>query len=277
MMRAWAALVLVFCALAGVAASAQSFPAFGPRPSADLVVPPFTDAELTTLVATLDRLVGADPSPDAWQQRGPDILWQFARRLQSGRLTSAQEAIVLAHLDRLASRHPTGDEVVRGARRMVTELMVGKKAPEIVGTDLEGRPLKLSDHRNKVVVLAFSAEWCGICKTQIPYERFLVEQYVGWPFALLGVQIGSSPAIAKQAQAAARLSFRAWWDAPAAGGSDGPIGNSWNVLGWPATYVIDGEGTIQFVDLRDEDLLKAVRQLLDAQATRDAANPSRRR
>ena len=151
--------------------------------------------------------------------------------------------------------------------------MVGKKAPEIVGTDLEGRPLKLSDHRNKVVVLAFSAEWCGICKTQIPYERFLVEQYAGWPFALLGVQTGSSPAIARQAQATGRLSFRAWWDAPAAGGSDGPIGSSWNVLGWPATYVIDGEGIIQFVDLRDEDLLKAVRQLLDAQATRRRSKP----
>jgi hypothetical protein len=42
------------------------------------------------------------------------------------------------------------------------------------------------------------------------------------------------------------------------------------VVGWPASYVIDGDGIIRFVDLRDEDLLKAVRQLTDAQLDREA-------
>jgi hypothetical protein len=42
------------------------------------------------------------------------------------------------------------------------------------------------------------------------------------------------------------------------------------VIGWPASYVIDGDGVIRFVDLRDEDLLKAVRQLTDAQLDREA-------
>ena len=125
-----------------------------------MVVPAFTDAEVTTLVATLDRLLAAESSPADWQQRAPDILWQFARRLQSGRLTPAQEATVLGHVDCLAAAHPSGREIVGGARRMVTELMVGKKAPDITGTDLDGRTFKLSDYRNKVVVLVFSAEWC---------------------------------------------------------------------------------------------------------------------
>ena len=275
-MRVWAALVLVFCALASGFASAQSFSAFGPRPSPELVVPAFSDAEVTSLVTTLDRLLADHPSPDAWQQRAPDIFWQFARRLQSGLLTPAQERSVLAHLDRLAAAHPGGREAVSGARRMVAELTVGKTAPDITGTDLDGRVLKLSDYRNRVVVLAFSAEWCGICKTQIPYEKFLVDQYGRWPFALLGVQTGTSREAARQRQTADKLSFRSWWDAPASGGSDGPIAGAWNVLGWPATYVIDGDGVIRFVDLRDEDLLKAVRQLLSSQADRDASTARNR-
>ena len=49
-----------------------------------------------------------------------------------------------------------------------------------------------------------------------------------------------------------------------------PIASAWNVVGWPASYVIDGDGVIRFVDLRDEDLLKAVRQLVDVQLDRDA-------
>jgi len=35
------------------------------------------------------------------------------------------------------------------------------------------------------------------------------------------------------------------------------------VMGWPTTYVLDESGVIRFVNLRKEDLLKAVRQLVE--------------
>jgi peroxiredoxin len=198
------------------------------------------------------------------------VLWQFGRRIQAGRLSAPQEARVLAHLDRLAGSRPELATVAGATRRMVGSLTVGKTAPEIAGIDLDGRPFKLSDYRGKVVVLVFSAEWCAICRTQAPYERFLLARYERWPFALLGVQTGSSREVARKAQLADRLTHRSWWDEPGKGETSGPIAGAWNVLGWPASYVIDGNGVIQFVDLRDEDLLKAVRQLVEAQADRES-------
>ena len=36
---------------------------------------------------------------------------------------------------------------------------VGKPAPEIVGEDLDGKPLKLSDYRGQVVLLDFWGNW----------------------------------------------------------------------------------------------------------------------
>jgi nucleotide-binding universal stress UspA family protein len=39
------------------------------------------------------------------------------------------------------------------------ELAVGKLAPEITGVDLNGKPMKLSDFRGKVVVLDFWGDW----------------------------------------------------------------------------------------------------------------------
>jgi hypothetical protein len=36
-------------------------------------------------------------------------------------------------------------------------------------------------------------------------------------------------------------------------------------------YVLDGEGVIRFVDVRQEDLLKAVRQVLTEEANRPLA------
>jgi len=161
---------------------------------------------------------------------------------------------------------------------MINELSVGKTAPEITGTDLDGHAFRLSAYRDRVVVLEFSADWCAICRTQAPYERFLLQRYDKWPFALLGVQTGSNKEAARQAQLSDPLSHRSWWDEPGKPGTtgagkseaSGPIADAWNVVGWPASYVIDGDGVIRFVDLRDEDLLKAVRQLIDAQLDRDA-------
>ena len=36
---------------------------------------------------------------------------------------------------------------------------IGKTAPEITGTDLEGKPMKLSEFRGKVVMLDFWGFW----------------------------------------------------------------------------------------------------------------------
>jgi len=39
------------------------------------------------------------------------------------------------------------------------DLAIGKVAPEIVGEDIDGQPMKLSDYRGKVVVLDFWGHW----------------------------------------------------------------------------------------------------------------------
>ena len=278
-MRRWFSVLVVVGVLSGATAGAQqAFEAFGSRRPASLVVPAFGNEEVAGLLATLDRLLGRTPGnqsgPAAWNESAPTVLWQFARRLQNGRLSRVQERTVLDHLDRIATDGPVAAAAVSAPRRMIAELTVGKKAPNIIGTDLDGRALTLADYRNKVVVLVFSAEWCAICRTQAPYERFLLERYnKNWPFALLGVQTASSREAARLGHVAQPLSHRSWWDAPSPGATGGPIASAWNVVGWPASYVIDGDGVIRFVDLRDEDLLKAVRQLVDAQVDRDAKAP----
>ena len=50
-------------------------------------------------------------------------------------------------------------------------LAVGKPAPEIEGVDMDGKPLKLSDHKGKVVVLVFWGTWCGPCMARSPRAR----------------------------------------------------------------------------------------------------------
>jgi peroxiredoxin len=252
--------------LTGSALQAQSYAAFGFKPAPDFVVPAFSDEGVGELLATLDRLMS---DPAAQSRHSSDVFWQFGRRLQTGRLSEAQESLVLAHLNGLVKTRPELSADVAGTRRVIEHLTVGKRAPEIVGTDLTGRPFKLSEYKGKVVALVFSAEWCGICRTQAPYERFLLGRYERWPFALLTVQAGSDREAAHAASLTDHLAHRSWWDAPGEGATNGPIAEAWNVIGWPATYVIDGAGIIRFINVRDEDLLKAVRQLVDVQVTLD--------
>src|SRR5262249_8706783 len=148
---------------------------FGPRPDYDLVVPAFSDADVTRLIGTLDSLLAVKKEPTAWTADAAYTLWDFARHLQTARLTPPQETRVLRHLDAVAKAHPESPTIVDKARYMVTSLTIGKMAPEITGGDLDGVPFKLSDYRGKVVLVVFSGEWCGICRSQYPYERLLLE------------------------------------------------------------------------------------------------------
>jgi peroxiredoxin len=143
----------------------------------------------------------------------------------------------------------------------INALSIGSKVPEITGVDLDGKAMRLSDFRGRVVLLVFAGDWCGICRSEYPYERLLEELYRNWPFSIVGVNSDVDVLAAKRGLTASRLSFRSWWDGTALNGH-GEIAKTWGVRGWPTTYLIDADGVIRFVDLRSEDLLKAVKQLL---------------
>jgi peroxiredoxin len=272
MRNVWAGILIVALGLVVEATGhAQSYSAFEFKSPADFVAPAFRDDEIARWMAAVDRLLAEPTDPADWPRNAGDVLMTFSRRLQVGRLSRAQEARVVARLEAIGASRPDAKAVVAGPLQIIRQFTIGKTAPDIIGTDLDGQPLQLSAFRNKVVLVAFSAEWCAICRAQIPYERFLADRYQRWPFALLGVQTGTNRDTAKRAQDETGISSRAWWDPPA--GADAPhgaIAAAWQVSGWPITYVIDGNGVIRFVDVRDEDLLKAVRQLVEAQADRDA-------
>jgi cytochrome c biogenesis protein CcmG/thiol:disulfide interchange protein DsbE len=60
---------------------------------------------------------------------------------------------------------------------------------DIVLKDLQGKDVKVSDLRGKVVLLDFWATWCGPCKIEIPWLIELQEKYGSKGFTVLGVDI----------------------------------------------------------------------------------------
>ena len=66
---------------------------------------------------------------------------------------------------------------------------VGDVAPEMELELTDGQKVKLSDLRGKVVMLQFTASWCGVCRKEMPFiESDIWQKHKANPnFALYGI------------------------------------------------------------------------------------------
>ena len=122
-------------------------------------------------------------------------------------------------------------------------LAIGKTAPEIEGEDIDGKPMKLSDYRGKVVLVSFWATWCGPCMAAVPHERSLVKRLDEKPFALLGINADQDRDAVKPVIAKEGITWPSWWDG---GSASGPIASQWNISVWPTLYLLDGQGVVRY-------------------------------
>lgn len=101
----------------------------------------------------------------------------------------------------------------------------------------------------------------------LPHERALVQRLKDQPFALLGINSDGEAEEVKKMLAEQEITWRQAID----GDTSGPLATRWNVQGWPTIYILDAEGKIRFRDLRDEEMEKAVNELLAELAAKKGA------
>ena len=66
---------------------------------------------------------------------------------------------------------------------------VGQMAPDFTATLTDGTTVRLSDLRGKVVMLQFTASWCGVCRKEMPFiERDIWQPHKdNEEFMLIGI------------------------------------------------------------------------------------------
>lgn len=140
----------------------------------------------------------------------------------------------------------------------------GEKAPEIVLKNVDGKTVKLSKLKGKMVLIDFWASWCGPCRRENPnvveaynkYNKLKFKNAKG--FEVLSVSLDRNEQAWKEAIEKDGLIWKNHgWD------KDGKIAQAYKVYSIPSGFLIDGEGNI--VAMGDELRGLGLHMALDAQ------------
>lgn len=123
---------------------------------------------------------------------------------------------------------------------VIINLSKGKMAPDLVGVDSGGHPLRLSDQRGKVVVLLFWRAEDENTPQLLELVKRMRERFSGRPFEIVGVN--RDPLLALRGlQASGQVDWPNFSD------PDNKLGADYRVASWPFAYVLDGERKIHYV------------------------------
>ncbi|MEO5924464.1 MAG: TlpA disulfide reductase family protein [Bryobacteraceae bacterium] len=106
-------------------------------------------------------------------------------------------------------------------------------------TDSNGKEVKLSDYKDKVVLLNFWATWCGPCEVEIPWFKEFEQTYKDRGFAVLGVSSDEDgwPAVRPYMKALS-MNYRVALD-------DGKMPSPYKEIeALPTTFLLDRQGRI---------------------------------
>ena len=124
----------------------------------------------------------------------------------------------------------------------LTTLKPAKAAKNFTLPDLDGKPHKLSDYRGKVVLVNFWATWCPPCRREMPSMERLSQRLKDQPFVILAINQQEDPeqVFVFTGQLDPAPTFPILFD------RDSKVANAWNVLGLPASFIVDQQGRVVY-------------------------------
>jgi peroxiredoxin len=234
------------------------------------------DGSLADLEGFLKRRAALHIPDD--QRLPPPLLFAVGeaylqRLIQGGRYDIARKAC------RLAIANRSDAEVKEHFEKRLGRLeMIGRTAPDIEGKDIDNKAFHLADLRGKVVLVEFWATWCAPCVASFPAHRQMAREYKDRGFAILGVNLddmaqreSGQPGVRPESAPVDLRRFlvdqRAGWTNLVGPGAEAAA-RAYGVEDIPATFLIDRQGKIVHVELRDQALARTLARMLGDAASR---------
>jgi peroxiredoxin len=109
---------------------------------------------------------------------------------------------------------------------------------DFILADLDGRQVRLSDFKGKVVLLVFWTTWCPDCRIEMPALEKLHQRFKDRAFALVAVDLRESQTSVQKFFSNHNLSFTALLD------SNGQVGHRFGIRSIPTAIILDQDGAM---------------------------------
>jgi peroxiredoxin len=147
-------------------------------------------------------------------------------------------------------------EEAKKAQAMLAE---GSKFPDFSEKDTAGKPLSIANYKGKVVLLDFWATWCPPCRAELPNVIKTYNAYHNKGFEIIGISLDKDSAKLASFTKEQNMTWAQYFDGLM---WQNKLATKYGITSIPATFLLDGQGTIIGKDLRGEELDKAVAKAL---------------
>jgi len=150
--------------------------------------------------------------------------------------------------------------IVLTQKKSYVPIVAGEEAIDFALPDLDGKPVKLSDYRGKVVFLNFWATWCKPCEEEMPSMQALYEGLGNDRFEILAVSVDKDgPETVAGYVKKYGITFPVLHD------RRGKIKETYKTTGVPETFIIDQNGVVaeKVWGPRDWTLTSSIGTILD--------------